>query len=157
MQKNLELLQELRFFSSFPLQALKLLALVAERTLFPAGEIVFEEGDDDGRAYLILSGELNLLKKTDEGEVEVKRFYDGDFLGSFSLLGTMPSLFLMKSNVDTHVLTVNREHFTKILEQFPETASLSLSYLVRELHQWERKNLNQAPNSCSKQAGATIL
>jgi CRP/FNR family cyclic AMP-dependent transcriptional regulator len=157
MRQNLELLQELTFLSSFPLQALKLLALVAERTLFPAGEIIFEQGDDDGRAYLILQGELNLFRKVEANDVEVQQFHDGDFLGSFSLFGSLPSLFTMKAMVETSVLTINREHFSKILEQFPETSTLSLTYLVRELHQWERKNLNQAPGSCTKQAGATIL
>ena len=48
MQKNLELLNELPFFSSFPAKAMKLLAFIAERSRFSSGEVLFEEGDTTG-------------------------------------------------------------------------------------------------------------
>ena len=157
MQQNLELLKELSFFSAFPIKAIKLLAFVAERQHFSTDEIVFEEGDDYGRAYIILSGQLTLMKiNTDEKQI-VQHFYQGDLLGTLSLLGGMPALFLLKASCDTTVLTIARKHFTKIQEQFPETTALSLKALLREVYQWERKNLTQGELCCLKQTGATIL
>ena len=50
MQQNLELLKEMPCFSSFPGKAMKLLAFLAERAQVSAGDILFEEGDDHGRA-----------------------------------------------------------------------------------------------------------
>ena len=41
-------------------------------------------------------------------------------------------------------MTINRKQFSKILEQFPETTKLSLKALLKELHQWERKNIHEA-------------
>ena len=157
MQQNLELLKELSFFSGFPAKAIKLLAFVAERQHFSKDETVFEEGDDHGRAYIILSGQLTLMKKNKVEKMVVQHFHQGDLLGTFSLLGVMPSLFLLKASCDTTVLTIAREHFTKIQEQFPETTALSLKALLREVYQWERKNLTQAEICCLNQTGATIL
>ncbi len=157
MQQNLELLQEWAFFSALPAKAIKLLAFVAERQHFSEEETIFEEGDDYGRAYIILSGELTLMKQSHDKKQVVQNFHEGDLLGTFSLLGVMPSLFLLKASCDTSVLTIAREHFTKIQEQFPETMALSLNALLREVYQWERKNLTQAEICCLNQAGATIL
>ena len=64
MQQNLELLKDVHLFSNFPGKAMKLLAFLAERAQFFPGDVLFEEGDDYGRAYLILSGQLTLLKQS---------------------------------------------------------------------------------------------
>lgn len=157
MQQNLELLQEKAFFSALPAKAIKLLAFVAERQHFSKEETIFDEGDDYGRAYIILSGQLTLLKHSHDNKQVVQDFNQGDLIGTFSLLGVMPSLFLLKASTDTSVLTIAREHFTKIQEQFPETMALSLNALLREVYQWERKNLTQAEICCLNQTGATIL
>ncbi|MFT5699079.1 MAG: CRP-like cAMP-binding protein [Desulforhopalus sp.] len=157
MQQNLELLQDRAFFSALPVKAIKLLAFVAERQHFSTNETIFEEGDDYGRAYIILSGQLTLMKKKHDEMTVVQHFHQGDLLGTFSLLGVMPSLFLLKAGSETTVLTIAREHFTKIQEQFPETTAVSLKALLREVYQWERKNLTQAELCCLNQTGATIL
>ncbi len=157
MQQNLELLKGVHFFYNFPAKAMKLLAFIAERVLLSPGDILFEEGDDHGRAYLILSGQLSLLKQYNNEKVVLHQYTKGDFLGSFSLLGAMPALFTLQAEADTTVLTINRKHFSKILEQFPETSTLSLKALLKELHQWERKNLQQAADCCLSRTGATVL
>lgn len=157
MQQNLELLKEVHLFYNFPSKAMKLLAFLAERVLLAPGDVLFEEGDDHGRAYLILSGQLSLLKQYDEEEVVVQQYATGDFIGSLSLLGAMPALFTLQATTATTVLTINRKQFSKILEQFPETTNLSLKALLKELHQWERKNIHEAAACCLSRIGATVL
>jgi CRP/FNR family transcriptional regulator, cyclic AMP receptor protein len=157
MQQNLELLKDVYLFSNFPSRALKLLSFIAERAQFFPGDVLFDEGDDYGRAYLILSGQLALLKTHDDGEVVVQHYAEGDFLGSFALLDGMPALFTLQATTKTTVLTINRKQFSKILEQFPETTNLTLKALLKELHQWERKNIHQAAPCCLNRAGVTVL
>ena len=157
MKQNLELLQELAFFSPLPAKAIKLLAFMAERQHFSTNETVFEEGDDYARAYIILSGQLTLMKKSGNEKKVVRHFNQGDLLGRISLLGVIPSLFSLQAGCETTVVTIAREHFTKIQEQFPEAIPLSVKALLREIYQWERKNLTQAEICCLNQTGATVL
>lgn len=157
MQQNLELLKDVHFFSNFPVKAMKLIAFLAERAQLSQGDVLFEEGDDHGRAYLVLSGQLTLLKKYDDKKVVVQNYAEGDFLGSFALLGAMPALFTLQAATETTVLTINRKHFSKILEQFPETTRLSLKALLKDLYQWERKNIYQAAACCLSRTGVTVL
>ncbi len=157
MQQNLELLKGIPFFSYFPAKAMKLLAFLAERARLSPGDVLFEEGDDHGRAYLILSGQLNLLKQKNNEKDVIQHYGEGDFLGSFSLLGAIPALFTLQAATETTVLTINRKQFSKILEQFPETTKLSLAALLQELHHWERTNIHKAAACCLSRTGATVL
>jgi CRP/FNR family cyclic AMP-dependent transcriptional regulator len=157
MQENLELLQNVPFFSAIPFKALKLLAFLATREHFGPEDILYEKGDNQGRAYLVLSGELLLLRKNDKEKAVALRYTEGDYLGTFSLLGSMPSLFVLQAATKATVLTITREQFAKVLEQFPETAKFALKALLKELHQWERKNIAEAGKCCLGKTGATVL
>lgn len=156
MQQNLNLLQELPFFSAFPPQAMKLLAYLAERVQFAEKETLIEEGDDYGRAYLVLTGQLTLLRGSNPPSV-IRHFREGELLGSFSLLGDIPSLFQLQATTETTALTIDRGHFEKIAEQFPQISALALKGMLKQLYQWERQNLTQAETCCLDRSGATIL
>jgi len=157
MQQNLELLEDVPFFSSFPVKALKLLAFIAERDLFQPGDILCEKGCNSGKAYLIISGKLVLLNKSDTGSSIVQNYRNGDSLGFFSLLESLPSLFVLQAEEGTTVLSISRAQFAKILEQFPETAKLALNAVLKELHHWERQNIIGAKECCLNMTGATVL
>lgn len=157
MQQNLQLLKDVPFFASFPTKAMKILAFVAEKDLFTPGDILFEKGYDNGKAYLILSGKLQLLKESNAGDSVVQEYKPGDFLGLFSLLGSMPALFVLKAEEKTTVLTISRVQFEKIQEQFPETGKLILKAVIKELHQWERRNLSELQECCLNMTGVTAL
>ncbi len=157
MQQNLELLQEVPFFANFPAKAQKLLAFLADRALISRDDILFEEGDDYGRAYLIIEGQLTLLKHHGEKNIIIQHYTKGDFVGFLSLLGAMPALFTLRAATKTTVLIISRKHFSKILEQFPETTNLSLNALLKELYEWERKNIHEAAQCCIGKTGVTAL
>lgn len=157
LQKNLELLNELPFFSSFPAKAMKLIALLAERDIFVQGDYLFEEGDDLRQAYIVLTGQLVLYDRFNNDEREVRTFEPGDFLGSLSLLGSIPSLFSLKTSIDSTVLTMSRKQFTKIFEQFPETFNMAVKATLKSLHQWERKNMRRTDQYHNTRYGATVL
>ncbi len=157
LQQNLDLLKELPFFSSFPAKALKLIAFLAERDTFASGDHLFEVGDDRGQAYLVLTGQLVLYDVQNDDEKEVKSFEPGDFLGSLSLLGSMPSLFLLKASMDSTVLTIRRKQIEKIFQQFPETYNLAVKTTLKSLYQWERKNMKRTEQYWFNRPGATVL
>jgi len=98
-----------------------------------------------------------LSKKSGKEKLVIERYGPGECLGSFSLLGAMPALFVLQASSITTVLTINREQFTKILEQFPEVGKLAAGAFLRELRRWEQKNLTKAEVCCLKRTGATVL
>jgi len=157
MQQNLQLLKDVPFFASFPTKAMKLLAFLAEKDIFNQGDVLFEKGYDNGKAYLILSGKLQLLQEGGSDKTVVQEYEPGDTLGLFSLLGNMPALFSLQAEEKTTVLAISRTQFEKIQEQFPETGKLILKAVLKELHIWERRNVSEVKECCLNLTGVTAL
>lgn len=156
-QQDLEVLREIHFFSEFPLQVLKILAYLCGRGDFSPGEIVLEQGEDRGQALYIVSGSLVLVRGKAKGQEPLMKYGAGDFLGGFSLLGPIPALFTVKAETGTSVLTINREQFQKVMEQFPEVRQLALKAMLHELHRWEQKNFDERDGHCLHKVGVTLL
>lgn len=157
MQQNFEMLEKHLFFSVLPHKAIKLLAFAAERQQFSENEVVFEEGEDYGAAFLVLEGRLALGRKKGENVDFIKHLEPGEILGLTSLLNGQPSLFQLTADIDTKVLTVARKHFIKIQEQFPETVTASYKTILQEIYQWERRNLKNSEQDGMGLPGATVL
>lgn len=155
LQENLQLLGELPCFATFPPKAMKLLAFLAERYRFADGDLIFEEGDDFGRLYLLLAGHLRLL--AGKGQNVVCEFRPKEFLGTFSLLGRLPALFSLEATTASTVLSISREQLAKVVEQFPECANSYLHSLLRELHRWEARSCRRVAGGGQEQLGVTVL
>ena len=156
-QINFKLLHKLPFFTALPEKAMKLIAYLAKRTRYSATDKIIEAGDGMSQASLVLSGELTLADTSSATRYLIKRFQQGDFIGSFSLLGATPALFELRAETEVELLQIKRKEFTQVLHQFPEIYPLILKATLKELHQWERKNMQQAEKCCLKQCGVTIL
>lgn len=57
---------------------------------FPAGAVVFEEGDPGSRMYVIQSGEVRILKIVSGREIELARLTAGEAFGEMALLEGQP-------------------------------------------------------------------
>lgn len=155
-QKDLELLKEIPLFASFPGQALTILAYLCSRGGFGAGDIVLEKGDDTGQALYIISGSL-VVENNDNKQEPLLKFSAGDFLGGFSLLGPMPTLFGIRAEAETKVLSLNREQFEKLVEQFPEISKLAMKKMLQALYQWEQKGISEGVDGVAQKVGVTLL
>ena len=57
---------------------------------FPAGAVVFEEGDPGSRMYVIQSGAVRVLKRVGAREIELARLGAGEAFGEMALLEGRP-------------------------------------------------------------------
>lgn len=62
------------------------IASIAERLELAAGSEVFHEGDPGDGVYLIVSGEIEIVKRTSGGDRSLARLGAGSVLGEMSLL-----------------------------------------------------------------------
>lgn len=157
LQQNLAILKEVPFFEGFPPDVLKLLAYLSIRGDYEEGDVLFERGDDPGVAFSIVSGEVAVYRQGRSGEERLRSYAKGEFLGSFSLLGPMPCLFTMKAETATRLLVINREQFTKVVEQHKELAPLLRKAVLKQLRRWEQANLDELELCCLQKVGVTLL
>lgn len=145
---NLGVLREIPFFSGLSLEALKLLAYLCVRETFKQDDYLFSQGDDDGRAFYIVSGKARLVHRNDFGELEIRDFEKGDFLGSLSLVGNMRRLFSLKALTEMTCIILTREKFTKVIEQFPDLMPKTLKGIVENIRTWEERFIADHTGSC---------
>ncbi len=148
MSVNLEIFRNVAAFSGIPIDRLKLLAYLSKRVHFKAGEFVFHHGDLDDKAYLILSGKVQVIREFSDHSILLHEFKEGDFFGGLVLLSDIKRLFSIKAVTDLECLTINRESFQKVLMQFPEIALKMLDPMIKRMVQMEEQLLQTQSNQC---------
>jgi CRP/FNR family cyclic AMP-dependent transcriptional regulator len=159
-QENLEILRQTYFFSSLPLETLKIFAYLCTREKFKQGEHLFRQDEDDGQAFYIIEGQAR-LERTDNGTTtEIRDCKNGDFLGGLTLLGETRRLFSLKSVTDTTCLVLNRGKFLKTMEQFPNLLARICNAVAQSIDSWEDRFLSDRSAQCGEclsRLGVTLI
>lgn len=133
--RNLDILRQVPFFASLPLEPLKLLAYLSQREVFRPGDELYRQGDHDGRALYFIDGRAELWR---EGiDAPLTDFGPGTFLGGLSLLGEARRLFTLRAVSRVECLVLARERFVKTLERFPDLLPRVLDAVVSGVRDWE--------------------
>jgi CRP-like cAMP-binding protein len=159
-QENLEILRQIDFFAGLPIETLKIFAYLCARENFQSNDYLFTQGEEDGQAFYLISGTAVLVYADGDVVTEVREFGPGEFLGSLALLGSMPRLFGLKVVEPVECLVLNREKFTKAIEQFPELMPRLLKSMVVGIRSWEKSSMRaMAANEISLKgmAGISVL
>lgn len=157
LQQNLEILKEIPFFEGFPTEVLKLLAYLCVRGDYEEGDNLFERGDDPGVACFIISGIAGLYRDGEKGREKLRDYQQGHFLGGFSLLGPMPSLFTLRAESKVRVLILTRDQFSKVMEKHLELNPLINKAMLKQLQRWEQANIEELDSCCLRKVGVTLL
>ncbi len=148
MNKNLELLQGVNFFSGFPAQALKIIALLSKTNVLEKGDTLFNEGDDPGGCSYIISGSFSLVSQHDSEPTTKRLCKAGDLSGTLTLLSPVPSVFSMIAMEESEILTVDRKTFSKIINEFPEVYNQSVTNIIKDIQRWDAQQLKAAEPRC---------
>lgn len=148
LEQNLEFLRQTYFFSGIPLEALKVFAYLCTREKFKKDEYLFQQGEDDAQAFYIIEGKAVLEREYNGETKKIRNFTSGEFMGGLTLLGEMHRLFSLKAAEDTTCLILNREKFTKVLEQFQEVMPKILKTIVAGIDSWEDRFITDRTDKC---------
>lgn len=104
---------------------------------YPPNAILCREGAIENVFYIILDGEVQVTKLLNEMETRfLKHLKGGDFFGEMALIHNAPRAATVVTSAPTMVLEINKDAFTKLLEQ---SSSMSLA-MVREVSRRLREN-----------------
>lgn len=103
---------------------LKLLALGSKRVTFEAGEVLFNQGDAGETAYVVLSGEVDiLLNMGGSKERQLARLGKDQPIGEIALLATVPRTAAARAFSQVTALQIDKESFLQIVQNDPKVAS----------------------------------
>ena len=150
LEENLEVLRQTYFFSGLPLETLKIFAYLCTREKFKKDEYIFRQNEDDGRAFYIISGKAILEREDNQSAKEIRDCLTGEFIGGLTLLGEVRRLFSLRAVEETVCLILERERFTKAIEQFPNIMPRIFKAVAKNIDSWEERFLADRADLCGE-------
>jgi len=140
MLSNLELLRRVPLFSALTSAQSASIADAIVKKRFKRAEVVVEQGKKSDALYIILTGRARVMSTDNRGrEVILATLQPGDYIGEMSLIDDEPHSATVRTEVQTDVLMLGREAFSRVL---PENNSMSFNILrglVARLRHADRK------------------
>ncbi len=101
---------------------------------YTANSIIFSEGDDASEAYIIRSGEVEILKHAEHGEVRLATLAAGEVFGEMALFEAQGKRSATaRSTQATIVDIVTKDEFNKLIEQCPDRILPILHTILQRL------------------------
>ena len=119
-EDKLQFLQKTELFAELPEAELKAISQIANEVAYPAGAMLFEEGDEGDSLYLIVDGKVSIIKAGTE-----VLFFDekGYCLGEIALIDNKPRSATVKTVKPTQFLRITRNDFYNAMAREPRIGS----------------------------------
>lgn len=135
-------LQNVPLFREVPSEQLSYLAAISSLVEMPAGTSVFEEGDDSSALYIIVEGQVNILK--DDALVRELSTYKA--VGTFGFFDQQPRIFSARCQTDCRFLHISSDRFFELMDERLDIARYLLKYFVGQLRRFVREtDISRAP------------
>jgi CRP/FNR family transcriptional regulator len=121
MMENLDILENLSIFKNIPRDTIKKILAMAIEKSYKKGEIIYYQGDLSYSLDIIKYGKLKITILTEEGkEKTLAILSEGDIIGEISLIDNKPRSATVEALEDCTLLSIKRDDFEKILQQYPQ-------------------------------------
>ena len=150
LQEEVELLRRIPLFAKIEPAKLKLLAFTSERLTYQAGDALFEQGAVGDSAYVIIAGSAEVLMDGPGGPLTVATIDKHQIVGEIAILCDVPRTATVRAASDLIALRVSKDHFFRLIEEFPQMAV----EIMRELaHRLEATTLRLREAMLAAQSG----
>jgi flavin-dependent dehydrogenase len=89
---------------------------------YPAGDVIFRQGDEGDRMFVIQTGKVEVLRSSEEREVQLAVFGAGEIFGEMVMFGNNIRSATVRVLEDARILTIDRRIFMKKIHEDPSLA-----------------------------------
>lgn len=130
---DVERLRKIPLFNGLDLEFSLYVSQYLVSEFIKAGEVVVERGREGDKFYIVVRGEVEVLKpKEDATEVRVAVLADGDHFGEVSLMMSLPRTATIRTLTPCTFLTIHRDRFQTILDKADPKLRWRLEQTCRE-------------------------
>jgi signal transduction histidine kinase/predicted CoA-binding protein len=130
-------LKKVPLFADLPDEDLNRLCEVVMEETLAVGEFLFNEGEIGHKAYVIVSGEVDILKESGGRTVLLSTRRSGDVIGEMSLLNESPRNASGRTRTDCELLSIHHHDLGHLLDTSPSAARVMLSTVTNRLRSTE--------------------
>jgi len=127
-------LRNIGLFGALPDDALAHLASTLQPITPSAGDVVFREGEEARDMFVVLSGEMEILKRSKRGvDARVALLGPGDWFGEMSILDVQPRSATVRTLAPSRLLRITSADLGGLYRYDVKAYSLIVLNLAREL------------------------
>ncbi len=131
-EQEIKELQASKLFSSFREQALERILSSTSLRSFQEGDIIVTEGETGSSLFLIVSGEVKVFTRGEQGEhLPLAELGPGDFFGEVSLLTGKPRTATITAKSPVTAIELHKHSVDKIAEEHPEVQDVLKEFYER--------------------------
>jgi CRP-like cAMP-binding protein len=139
ISEKIVLLKGIELFESLSVGELAAIGSVVEEVDYPTGEIIIKEGDAGDTLFLMIKGEVSVIKDLGEvNEIEIDRMKDGEYFGEMALFEDTTRSVSIRTEKPSAFMVLYKQEFKEIVREYPQIAleiCKVLSGRIRNLHQ----------------------
>jgi len=133
LDEEVELLRRIPLFAKIEPARLKLLAFTSERVTYEPEQELCHQGDLGDAAYLIISGEADILVDTPAGSLSIAAVGKNALVGEIAIINDVPRTATVKAKTTLEALRITKDHFLRLVGEFPEIAIEIMRVLATRL------------------------
>ena len=137
LKDDIAILTNVPVFAGLEEEQIRLLAFGAEKRTLSKDQVLFREGSPADSAFAVISGTVVLTSSRAEAPVEAM---PGSLISELAMISDIERKFTATATEDCELIRIPRSLFRRLLEEYPEAASVvqariqeKLDALVREL------------------------
>ncbi len=125
----IQILKNIPFFGHLPESDLEAISKTILMEYYPAGHVLFSEGDPGDKMYVIKSGSVEVIR----GKAILTTLGPDRFFGEMALVSDLPRNATLKVKTDTELLVLPKEDFQHLLKTNPTIATMVSYEVVQRL------------------------
>jgi CRP-like cAMP-binding protein len=131
---NLDRVREIGLFGGLGDEVLRSFVGSLDVSELPSGEVVFREGDNGRELYVILDGEVEVLRRSKRGhETRVAILGPGDWFGEMSVLDVLPRSATTRVLAPSHLLRLTAHDLDALYRRDLRSYALVVLNIAREM------------------------
>jgi len=125
------------FFSLMKKMELERMAKQAQEHFFHDGDIIFNEGDNDRRLFIVVSGLVEVIKNLGtKKEKRLGTFGPSSYFGEMALIDDSPrSASAIAGEDETELIVLDKSKFTYMVQQLPDFSLAIMRKLAQRLRE----------------------
>ena len=101
---------------------------------YKEGKILFFKGDKANSFFLVLKGEIKVIRTSDSGREKIlKKMKKGDFFGEMGIIEGNKRSATAVVNKDSNLIIIDKESFLYLIKKYPEIALNMITDLSKRL------------------------
>jgi CRP-like cAMP-binding protein len=104
-----------------------------ERVTFPRGTTIFKQGDKADAAYILESGDIQILKMVNGRRIVLGHVQEWGLFGEMGLIDDSPRMASAYVTEDCTCTILSQESFSRMLDSAPEGMLMVIESLTRTL------------------------